>query len=1081
MTTTPRSSSSVGNFVWTFDRFGLGQLVQVEQGCCTVRFFKSVSESFEGTYEFRQLKRAYLPPQTRAYLVDESGVWSVGRIIDYWVESGQVWYDIQLPNQVVRRVGETDLRVRCFLPVDDPASVLATGGMESQYLHDRRRAALESLALARASTYGLTGLLSASVLLMPHQVQVVRQVLSDSVQRYLLADEVGLGKTIEAGAILKQALLDNPEERVLVLAPSALTGQWTRELAWRFFVEQSNYNLRVVSFDELDSVDQSEVDTLVIDEAHNLIASEFESGPRYSRVEHLALRANRLLLISATPVLSNEKTLLALLHLLDPQTYRLDEEEAFRERVQKRQDFGRSLLALDPNQNPVFLRRALQSLEQLTPSDEIVTQLVSAVENAVANGQRDSAAAVLRELHRHVGDTYRLHQRLIRTRRRDLPEWVLTSRSAILEDLLEDDDERTPVVADALDQWRQRSLEHLELVYDGTSPSFESNMADRYARLHEALGISVEACAKELDVQLGEICAGSEQSFDGDQETLEYALGQTKVDTIETRASFATWVIRCALDQIGRIAKPPRIVVFGSSTDLVLEIATRVEEERIAAVFRIVETSYERDVLEAVDAFWKSSNPAVLFCDRRGEEGLNLQFAHGIVHLDLPLAPGRIEQRIGRLDRFGREVIQMEEIYHWIVAPYAECFHPWQAWFELLRDRFRVFDSSISEVQFLLDNLQEEVKLALYRRGAVGMREVEDLIGEAITQERQRLDEQYALDSRTISWKDTEDVFDTISNFDAAVHYEPFDRWVTQVLKFRRENLSDILSHGTFRLHWSPYTLLPIDPWRELFGSESLAQPMTYERRQAAYRRGLRLVRPGLELVDNIEKLLRWDDRGTAFATWRLDPRWRGEGRDAWLGFRLVYVLEANVEAAIGRLSGEVDVLSLRRRMDSLLPPWTITLDVDTRMEQITDPLLMEILARPYSNHADEEGRRDFNLGSRRKVLYSTIGFPQLSDACLRAKEASKELLTNSPQFQRWMNHEARTAMSDLDADNVRLERRNEALTRENGVPSASVGREININAAMAQALNSPSVRLDAIGFVVVSSMPPPKVKDRED
>ena len=79
--------------------------------------------------------------------------------------------------------------------------------MESQYLHDRRRAALECLASARASTYGLTGLLSASVSLMPHQVQVVGRVLNDSVQRYLLVDEVGLGKTIEACAVIKQAVL----------------------------------------------------------------------------------------------------------------------------------------------------------------------------------------------------------------------------------------------------------------------------------------------------------------------------------------------------------------------------------------------------------------------------------------------------------------------------------------------------------------------------------------------------------------------------------------------------------------------------------------------------------------------------------------------------------------------------------------------------------------------------------------------------------------------------------------------------------------------------------------------------------
>ena len=131
----------------------------------------------------------------------------------------------------------------------------------------------------------------------------------------------------------------------------------------------------------------------------------------------------------------------------------------------------------------------------------------------------------------------------------------------------------------------------------------------------------------------------------------------------------------------------------------------------MAEVFRVFGTSRDEDVIEAIDGFWQASGPAVLICDRRGEEGLNLQFAHGMVHLDLPLAPARIEQRIGRLDRLGRELIQMNDIYHWIIAPYADYFHPWQAWFELLRDGFQVFHRSISEVQFLLDDLQDQVKL----------------------------------------------------------------------------------------------------------------------------------------------------------------------------------------------------------------------------------------------------------------------------------------------------------------------------------------------------------------------------------
>ena len=86
----------------------------------------------------------------------------------------------------------------------------------------------------RALSMGMTGLLSAPISLERHQVEVIRRVLQDPVQRYLLADEVGLGKTVEAGVIVRQHLLDNPESHhVLVIVPSSLVEQWSAELKMR--------------------------------------------------------------------------------------------------------------------------------------------------------------------------------------------------------------------------------------------------------------------------------------------------------------------------------------------------------------------------------------------------------------------------------------------------------------------------------------------------------------------------------------------------------------------------------------------------------------------------------------------------------------------------------------------------------------------------------------------------------------------------------------------------------------------------------------------------------------------------------
>ena len=1066
-----------GCFVHTFDKFGIGKLMGSEGDHFTVRFFKAADDFVVRRYTAGQLERAYLSPQTRGYFCDEYGVWTVGRVIDYLRERNGIYYLLRFPNDVERKIPETDLEVRCMLPIDDPCAILSAGGIETQFFHDRRKAVLECLSKSRATSYGLTGLLSSSIELLPHQIDVVRRVMGDPVQRYLLADEVGLGKTIEACSIVRQAMLDNPGERVFIFAPTSLISQWGRELETRFFIEPSQHRLHVMSYEQLETIDPSEVDTLIIDEAHNLIPVEPASDAGYKSIKCLASQARRLLLISATPVLGNETILLGLLHLLDPENYQLEHEEIFHRKVQYRQEFGRLLLAINASQRPGFLRLALKRLRELIPSDKLVERMMASVEKAVVSGQSDIVNREISALHRHVGDTYRLHQRLIRTRRRDLAEGVLPPRESVLYTLEEDDDDRTPILVDTLDQWRQRSLEALEVLPDSAQKRFESNMAGRYARLHEALGISVEECAGELQVQLNELQKTGEGSFDRDAETLALALRQVDKQTEDTRIGFAKRVVEGALRQLNRRIGRPRLVVFGTSTEFVRDLRNELVSDRSLEtdIFLVVKSSDEKEVLNAVEGFRRALYSSVLICDRRGEEGLNLQFAHGIVHLDLPLQPARIEQRIGRLDRLGRKVNQAQAIHHWVIAPYYRDFHPWEAWYELLRDGFRVFEESISEVQFLLDELQQNAQLALYRKGAEGLRELGSEVKQAVRRERERLDEQYALDSRIISSTTVGDDFGTIEELDEAQHYDPIHRWLTRVLKFSLERLEDVPS--AFRLHWTARTLLAKEPWQELIRDEYLSQPMTYVRTEAVNRINLRLVRPGLNLLDAIERLLRWDDRGIAFATWRSDARWTGEGRGIWLGFRLTYVIQADDEKAREALEGSFDVavtsFSLRRRMDSLLPPWTVTVDVDIGLKPLTDPLLKEILALPYSTDSDYCQHRDYNLGSRREALYGTISFRELSEACQKAKAESEDLLRNSPDFLKWIDLEQHRAINRLESDTDRLKRRFEAISSETGRSDRGLERDIHVNEAILSALDSPSVRLDSIGLFIVSNSSP--------
>ena len=108
-------------------------------------------------------------------------------------------------------------------------------GFESPFFADRRTPFLEHLLLAtRGSSRGLPAVTSSVIEHHPHQLRIARRVLQDPVQRYLLADEVGLGKTIEAGIVLRQLLIDEPEAKAVVLAPTFLIPQWRRELDEKF-------------------------------------------------------------------------------------------------------------------------------------------------------------------------------------------------------------------------------------------------------------------------------------------------------------------------------------------------------------------------------------------------------------------------------------------------------------------------------------------------------------------------------------------------------------------------------------------------------------------------------------------------------------------------------------------------------------------------------------------------------------------------------------------------------------------------------------------------------------------------------
>jgi ATP-dependent helicase HepA len=296
-----------GIFVRAPDDRYIGKLLHVEDNRAEVSFFHSLALRERAFFKLSELKRWFLYPQTRVYVRGEADQWRAGRVRPAYKgrtymlnDDRSVDYEVQLPGGIKIDVSERDLEVRCLRPRSDPAEVLALRGGDTQFFHDRRWPTVEALTHLQAADRGLAGLTSAAIEFVPHQVSAVQRVLQDPLPRYLLADEVGLGKTIEAGAILRQWLIDDPALDAVVLAPAHIIGQWRSELTNRFRLDLTN-QVKIIAHEETSLIASNSPAILVVDEAHRFTATDQNilSGP----IGILARSAQRLLLLSATPSL----------------------------------------------------------------------------------------------------------------------------------------------------------------------------------------------------------------------------------------------------------------------------------------------------------------------------------------------------------------------------------------------------------------------------------------------------------------------------------------------------------------------------------------------------------------------------------------------------------------------------------------------------------------------------------------------------------------------------------------------------------------------------------------------------------
>ncbi|MGN6555520.1 MAG: RNA polymerase-associated protein RapA [Verrucomicrobiota bacterium] len=563
-----------------------------------------------------------------------------------------------------------------------PQERLLAGRFDPSAVFELRRRTLNLLHRSRQSP--VRGFVGGRINLIPHQLYIAQEVAHRHAPRVMLSDEVGLGKTIEAGLILHRLLLSGRASRILVLVPESLVHQWFVEMLRRFNVWLHIFDearcasieagepganpflddqLVLTSIDFLAGDERRSAqavaagwDLLVVDEAHHLEWSEAAPSRQYQVVEQLSRKSEGLLLLTATPEQLGLESHFARLRLLDPDRYH---------------DLATFQAESTDYKGTAEIAEKLLAEKELTKKD-------------------------VAELRRLLAHDVQLEHDLTKLKKGD-PQ----SRAALLEDLLD--------------------------LHGPGRVLFRNTRA------------GMKGFPKRT-LRMARLDAGTEEQQWLDRVSTEFAedAGDTRLqgELDLTRDPRILWLV-----QLLQKLDPAKVLLISRSIEKAeaIDAALRRHLTIKTGIFHEGLTLVQRDRNAAW--FAERDGARLLICSEIGSEGRNFQFAHHLVLFDLPLNPELLEQRIGRLDRIGQsEDIQIhvpflahspqEVLARW----YHEGLNAFESNLEGGNELLRRFGRAVHDLALefsVADRSAAEAELsALLKKTAVARREMRHLLEE---------------------------------------------------------------------------------------------------------------------------------------------------------------------------------------------------------------------------------------------------------------------------------------------------------------------------------------------------------------
>ena len=575
-------------------------------------------------------------------------------------------------------------------------------------------------------------LVDAQVDLNPHQIDAALFAFKSPLSRgALLADEVGLGKTIEAGLVLSQKWAER-KRRILVITPSNLRKQWYQELTDKFFLpcrllESKSYN-NAVKQGRFRPFEASEIiicsyhfarnkagdvqaipwDLVVIDEAHRL-RNVYKPSNVIANTLKLALAGKDKLLLTATPLQNSLLELFGLVSFVDEHTF--GDLKSFREQfanLNQEQVFQTLKARLRPVCHRTLRRQVLPYIkytkrlplvQEFTPeeSEDRLYHLVSEYlqrDNlqALPASQRSLMTLVLRKL--LASSTFAIAGALISISNRLKARLRVGESAESLEEELEQDYE---ALEETADEWNED--EPVQSLSREDREAIEQEIADLDAFARLATSIEHNAKGKAL------------------LKALEIAFGKAAEIGAAQKAVIFTESCRTQSYLLRLLADSPfseGIVLFnGSNSD---EGSKRIYTdwlERHQGTDR-VSGSRTADMRSALVDYFREQG-RIMIATEAGAEGINLQFSSLVVNYDLPWNPQRVEQRIGRCHRYGQQhdVVVVNFLNRKNAAD--------QRVFQLLSEKFKLFEGVFGASDEVLGAIESGVDFekriaAIYQR-----------------------------------------------------------------------------------------------------------------------------------------------------------------------------------------------------------------------------------------------------------------------------------------------------------------------------------------------------------------------------